>query len=80
MFKRSSRYGSVNTELKTMTITKRLGITLTPVSLHAASSVRIPHSTNIFQNLLPTVRVTPLNLLSASTIYLNGAGSANVLY
>ena len=29
-----------------MTITKRLGITLTPLRLHSASTVRIPHSTN----------------------------------
>ena len=54
-----------------MTITKRLGITLTPLRLHAASTVRIPHSTNNFQNLLPTVRVTPLNLFSASTVNLH---------
>ena len=58
-----------------MTITKRLGITLTPLRLHAASTVRIPHSTNNFQNLLPTVRVTPLNLFSVSTVNLHGAST-----
>ena len=62
----------------TMTITKRLGITLTPLRLHAASTVRIPHSTNNFQNLLPTVRVTPLNLFSASTVNLHGASNSNM--
>ena len=61
-----------------MTITKRLGITLTPLRLQAASTVRIPHSTNNFQNLLPTVRVTPLNLFSASTVNLHGASNSNV--
>ena len=60
-----------------MSITKRLGITLTPLRLHAASTVRIPHSTYNFQNLLPTVRVTPLNLFSASTVNLNGASNSN---
>ena len=44
------RDASINTELLAMTITKRLGITLTPLRLHAASTVRIPHSTNNFQN------------------------------
>ena len=61
-------FGSINTILPTMTITKRLGITITPLGLHAASTVRIPHLTYNFQNLLPTVRVTPLNLFSASTL------------
>ena len=70
-------FGSTNTETATMTITKRLGITLTPLRLHAASTVRIPHSTNNFQNLLLTVRVTPLNLFSASTVNLHGASNSN---
>ena len=71
-------FGSINTELQTMTITKRLGITLTPLRLHAASTARIPHSTNNFQNLLRTVRVTSLNLFSASTVNLHGASYSNM--
>ena len=71
-------FGSINTILPTMTITRRLGITLTSLRLHAASTVRIPHSTNNFQNLLPTVRVTPLNLFSASTVNLHGASNSNM--
>ena len=59
-----------------MTITKRLRIALTPLRLHAASSVRIPHSTNNFHNLLPTVRLTPLNLLLVSTVNLHGAANS----
>ena len=57
-----------------MTNTKKLRITLTSFRLHAAS-VRISHSTNSFQNLLPTVRVTPLHLFSASTVNLHGVSS-----
>ena len=72
-------FGSINTVLPTMTITqKRLGITLTTLRSHAASTVRIPHLTNNFQNLLPTVRVTPLNLFSASTVNLHGASNSKV--
>ena len=71
-------FGSINTELPTMTVTKRLGIPLTPLRLHAASTVRIPHSTKNFQNVLPTVRVTPLNLFSASTVNLHGASNSNM--
>ena len=69
-------FGSINSILPTMTITKSLGITLTPLRLHAASTVRIPRSTNNFQNLLPTVKVTPLN--SASTVNLHGASNSNM--
>ena len=71
-------FGSINTELPNMTITKRLGITLTPLRLHAASTVRIPHLTNNFQNLLPTVRMTPLKMFSASTVNLHGASNSNM--
>ena len=34
--------------------------------------------TNNFQNLLPTVRVTPLNLFLASTVNLHGASNSNM--
>ena len=66
----------LSVDFEKATITKRLGITLTPLRLHAASTVRIPHSTNNFQNLLPTVRVTPL--FSASTVNLHGASNSNM--
>ena len=55
-------FGSINTILPTLTITKRLGITLTPLRLHAASTVRIP----------------PFNLFSASTVNLHGASNSNM--
>ena len=71
-------FGSIKARFTTMTITKRLRITLTLLRLHAASPVWIPHSTNNFQNLLPTVRGSPLNLCSASTVNLHGAANSNV--
>ena len=39
-----------------MTITDRLKITISPLRLHAASSVRIPNATHSFRTLLPTVK------------------------
>ena len=51
-----------------MTITNRVKITISPLRLHAASSVRIPTSTHSFRTLLPTVRIRPLNLFSASSV------------
>ena len=53
-----------------MTITNRLKITLTPLRLHSASSVRIPNSINNFRTLIPALRLRPLNLLSASSVNL----------
>ena len=62
-----------------MTITNRLRITISPLRLHAASSVRIPTSTHSFRTLLPTVRMRPLNLFSASSVDLHGASNTNIL-
>ena len=62
-----------------MTITNRVKITISPLRLHAASSVRIPTSTHSFRTLLPTVRIRPLNLFSASSVDLHGASNTNVL-
>ena len=63
-----------------MTITNRVKITISPLRLHAASSVRIPTSTQSFRTLLPTVRIRPLNLFSASSVDLHGASNTNVLH
>ena len=54
-----------------MTIINRVKITISPRRLHAASSVRIPTSTRS----LPTVRIRPLNLFSASSVDLHGASN-----
>ena len=62
-----------------MTITNRVKITISPLRLHAASSVRIPTSTYSFRTLLPTVRIRPLNLFSASSVDLHGASNTNAL-
>ena len=62
-----------------MTITNRVKITLSPLRLHAASSVRIPTSTHSFRTLLPTVKIRPLHLFSVSSVDLHGASNTNVL-
>ena len=62
-----------------MTITYRVKITIYPLRLHAASSVRIPTSTHSFRTLLPIVRIRPINLFSASCVDLHGASNTNVL-
>ena len=46
--------------------------TISPLRLHAASSVRIPKSTHSFLSLLPTVRIRPLKLFSVSSVNLCG--------
>ena len=61
-----------------MTITNRLKITLTPLGLHSASSVRIPDSINNFRTLVPALRLRPLGLLSASSVNLHGLADAGV--
>ena len=63
-----------------MTITNRLKITLTPLRLHSASSVRIPNSINNFRTLIPAVRLRPLNLLSASSVSLHGLANTSIFH
>ena len=63
-----------------MTITNRVKITISPLRLHAVSSVRIPTSTHSVRTLLPTVRIRPLNLFSASSVDLHGASYTTVLH
>ena len=70
------RYHPIRTN---MTISNRVKITITPLRLHAASSVRIPNSTHSFRTFLPTVRIRPLNLFSASSVDLHGTSNTNVL-
>ena len=62
-----------------MTITNRVKITISPLTLHAASSVRIPTFTHSFRTLLPIVRIRPLNFFLASSVDLHGASNTNVL-
>ena len=72
----SRRYHPIHTN---MIITNRVNITLSPLRLHAASSVGIPTSTHSFRTLLTTVRIRPLNLFSASSVDLHGASNTNAL-
>ena len=63
-----------------MTITNRLKITLTPLRLHSASSVRIPNSINNFRTLIPALRLRPLNLSSASSVNLHGLANTSIFH
>ena len=63
-----------------MTITNRLKITLTPLRLHSASSVRIPNSINNFRTLIPALRLRPLNLSSASSVNLHGLANTSICH
>ena len=63
-----------------MTITNRLNITLTPLRLHSASSVRIPNSINNFKTSIPALRLRPLNLLSASSVNLHGLANKSIFH
>ena len=58
---------------------KKSKITISPLRLHAASSVRISTSTHSFRTLLPTVRIRPLNLFLASFVDLHGTSNTNDL-
>ena len=64
----------------TMTVTNRLKITLTPLRLHSASSLRIPNSINNFRTLIPALRLRPLNLLSASSVNLHGLADTSIFH
>ena len=63
-----------------MTITNRLKITLTPLRLHSASSVRIPNSINNFRTLIPALRLRPLTLVSASSVNLHGLANTSIFH
>ena len=59
-------------------IKNRFIVTVSPLRLHSASSVQIPHSTSRFNSLLPTVNVTSLKIHSVSSINLHGASNNNI--
>ena len=52
--------GMVLTHTTLMIRTKLTKLHLSPISLHSASSVRIPSSVNNFQDMLSTIRLSPL--------------------
>ena len=61
-----------------MSITNRLKITISPIRLHSASSLKISRSAARFNSLLPAVNVSPLKLHSVSSINLYGASKYNM--
>ena len=61
-----------------MNITNRFKLTISPLRLHSASFVRIPHSINNFRTMLPSVLVRPINLFSAASVNFSGAGNTNM--
>ena len=64
-----------------MTITNRLKVTLTPLRLHFASSVRIPNSINNFRTLIPALRLRPLNFfLLASSVNLHSLANTSIFH
>ena len=61
-----------------MSITNRIKLTISPLRLHSASSVRIPQSINNFRTMLPSVLVRSINLFSAASVNFSGAGNTNM--
>ena len=59
---------------------KQIKITLTPLRLHSASSVRILNSINDFRTLIPALRLRPLNLLLASSVNLHGLANTSIFH
>ena len=51
--------GMVLTHTTLMIRTKLTKLHLSPISLHSASSVRIPSSVNNFQDMLSTIKLSP---------------------
>ena len=48
--------------------------------LHSACSVQIPSSTRKFHTMLLSIKIRPLNILSASFINLHGITNSNVFH
>ena len=61
-----------------MSITNRFKVTNSPLRLHSASSVQIPHFTNRLKSLLPSIKETPLKLHSAYSIKLHEVSNNNI--
>ena len=63
-----------------MSFSKRINISISPIRLHSASSVQIPFSTRKFNTMLPSIKICPLNILSASSVNLHGITNSNVFH
>ena len=58
----------------------KVNISISPLRLHYASSVQIPSSTRKFNTMLPSIKIRPLNILSASSVNLHGITNSNVFH
>ena len=56
--------------------TKLTKLHLSPISLSYASSVRILRSANIFRDMLPTIRLSPLGSFKEAAISLRNFGKS----
>ena len=63
-----------------MSFSKRINISISPLRLHSASTVLIPSSTRKFNTMLPSIKIPPLNTLSASSVNLHGITNSNVFH
>ena len=63
-----------------MVFSKRINISISPLRLHSASSVQIPSSTTKFNTMLPSIKIRPLHILSASSVNLHGITNSNVFH
>ena len=63
-----------------MSFSKRINISISPLRLHSASSVQIPSSTRKFNTMIPSIKIRPLNILSASSVNLHGITNSNVFH
>ena len=63
-----------------MSFSKRINISISPLRLHSASPVQIPFSTRKFNTMLPSIKIHPLNILSASSVNLHGITNSNVFH
>ena len=59
---------------------KRINISISPLRLHSASSVQIPSSTRKFNTMLPSIKIRPLNILSASSVNLHDITNSCVFH
>ena len=61
-----------------MSFSKRINISISPLRLHFASSAQIPSSTRKFNTMIPSIKIRPLNILSA--VNLHGITNSNVFH
>ena len=57
-----------------------INISISPLRLHSASSVQIPSSTRKCNIMLPSIKIRPLNILSASSVNLFGITNCSVFH